>query len=87
MKGAIIAMKNIDYKGYLGPRMTPEALRKRLNHVIDNELTENQRHILRGYYIEHRTIPELAREKGVNKSTVCRTLQRAEARVRRLLRY
>ena len=80
-------MKNIDYNGYLGPRMTPEKLMARLNHVIDNELTENQRRVLRGYYVEHRSIPEMAREKGVNKSTVCRTLQRAEKRVRRILRY
>ena len=30
---------------------------------------------------------ELAQERGVNKSTVCRTLQRAERRMRRCLRY
>ena len=31
--------------------------------------------------------PELAREFGVCKSTVCRTIQRAERRLRRCLRY
>ena len=80
-------MKNIDYDGYLGPRMSKEQLAQRLHHAMEEELNENQRRILRGYYVEHRTIPELAKEKGVNKSTVCRTLQRAEAKLRRILRY
>ena len=43
MKGAITAMKNIDYDGYLGPRMTRDVQRKRLQHVMENELTELQR--------------------------------------------
>ena len=80
-------MKSIDYDGYLGPRMSREKLLARLHHAMEEELSENQRRVLRGYYVEHRTIPELAREKGVNKSTICRTLQRAEAKLRRVLRY
>lgn len=87
MKGAITAMKNIDYNGYLGPRMSRERMLKRLEYAMETELNENQRRIVRGYYVEHRTIPEMAKEKGVNKSTVCRTLRRAEAKLRRILRY
>lgn len=87
MKGAITAMKNIDYDGYLGPRMTRDVQRKRLQHVMENELTELQRRAVIGYYLEKKTMRGLAQERGVNKSTVCRTLQRAERRMRRCLRY
>ena len=80
MKGAITAMKNIDYDGYLGPRMTRDVQRRRLQHVMENELTELQRRAVIGYYLEKKTMRELAQERGVNKSTVCRTLQRAERR-------
>ena len=52
MKGAITAMKNIDYDGYLGPRMTRDVQRKRLQHVMENELTELQRRAVIGYYLE-----------------------------------
>ena len=40
-----------------------------------------------GYYLQKKNIPQLARERGVNKSTICRTLQRAERRLRRFLKY
>ena len=55
--------------------------------VMEAELTETQRQVLSGYYLEKKNIPQLARERGVNKSTVCRTLQRAERRLRRFLKY
>ena len=63
MKGAITAMKNIDYDGYLGPRMTRDVQRKRLQHVLDNELTELQRRAVIGYYLEKKTMRELAQEE------------------------
>ena len=55
--------------------------------VIANELTELQRQTLTAYYFGQQTIPQIAAARGVNKSTVCRTLQRAEAKLRRFLRY
>ena len=60
---------------------------KRAWRVIEEELTPAQREILLGYYLNSQTIPELAAQRGVNKSTVCRTLHRAEARLRRYLKY
>ena len=39
------------------------------------------------YYFQGQNIPAIAREQGVNKSTVCRTLRRAEERLRRFLQY
>ena len=80
-------MKNTGYDGYLGPRLSREAQLRRIRHVMDAELTEAQRQAFEGYYLQNKNIPQLARERGVNKSTICRTLQRAERRLRRFLRY
>ena len=80
-------MKNIGYDGYEGPRLTREQQLRRLRRVMEAELTEKQRRMVEGYYLEHRNMVELARQYGVNKATVCRTLQRAEARLRRYLKY
>lgn len=80
-------MKNTLYDGYEGPRLPREVQLRRLKKVIEKELTENQRQILIAYYFQNRTMAEIAQERGVCPSTVCRTLHRAEARVRRCLRY
>ncbi len=80
-------MKNILYEGYEGPRLPKEVQMKRVQRVIREELTENQREILLAYYIQNRTIPQIAQDRGVNKSTVSRTLHRAESKLRRYLRY
>lgn len=80
-------MKNILYEGYLGTRLPREVQLKRVQRVIKEELTELQRQTLTAYYFHQQTIPQIARERGVNKSTVCRTLRRAEERLRRYLRY
>ena len=80
-------MKNILYEGYLGTRLPREVQLKRGQRVIREELTELQRQTLTAYYFHQRTIPQIAEERGVNKSTVSRTLRRAEERLRRYLRY
>lgn len=80
-------MKNILYEGYLGPRMTREMALERVRRVIREELTDLQREILVAYYFQEKTIPLIAQERGVNKSSVCRTLHRAEDRLRRYLKY
>lgn len=80
-------MKNILYEGYLGTRLPREVQLKRVQRVIREELTELQRQTLTAYYFHQRTIPQIAEERGVNKSTVSRTLRRAEERLRRYLRY
>ena len=87
MKGATGGVKNTLYDGYRGPRMSREMLMARVRNVIDNELTDKQRRALEDYYLARKTIPALAAEYGVNKSTVSRTLKRAEARLRRFLKY
>ena len=54
---------------------------------MENELTELQRQTILAYYFQQQTITEIARDRGVNKSTVCRTLHRAEDKVKRFLKY
>jgi RNA polymerase sigma factor (sigma-70 family) len=60
---------------------------KRIRNVIEGELTAPQREILLAYYFAQQTIPQIAKDRGVNKSTVCRTLHRAEDKLRKYLRY
>lgn len=80
-------MKSILYEGYLGTRLPREVQLKRVRRVIEEELTELQRQALTAYYFQRKTIPQIAAERGVNKSTVSRTLRRAEEKLRRYLRY
>jgi len=80
-------MRNTLYDGYEGPRLPREVQLRRLRRVIEKELTEKQRETLIAYYFQNKTMDQIAKDWGVNRSTVCRTLHRAEARVRRCLRY
>ena len=80
-------MKNILYEGYEGPRLPREVQMKRVQRVIREELTPIQREVLLAYYIHNQTIPQIALDRGVHKSTVSRTLHRAEEKLRRFLRY
>ncbi len=80
-------MRNILYEGYLGPRLPREVQLKRVQRVIQEELTQLQRETLIAYYFQEQTLAQIAQDRGVNKSTVCRTLHRAEEKLRRFLRY
>ena len=80
-------MKNIRFEDYLGPRMSREVAWKRIQRVIREEMSEAQREILLAYYFQDKTLPQIARERGINKSTAARTLHRAENNLKRYLRY
>ncbi len=80
-------MKNTPYEGYLGIRLPKEVQWKRIQAVIQEELTDRERETLLAYYMEHQTIPQIAALQGLNKSTVWRNLKRAENKLRRFLRY
>lgn len=87
MIGGTTEMKNTLYDGYLGPRLPKQVQMQRVREVIRHELTPLQRETLLAYHIQGKTIPRIARERGVNKSTVCRILKRAEDKLRRYLKY
>ena len=80
-------MKNTLYEGYRGPRLPKQVQLQRVQRVIREELTELQRQTLIAYYFQERNIPQIAADRGVNKSTVSRTLRRAEEKLRRYLKY
>lgn len=54
---------------------------------MQEELTPLQRETLIAFYFQEQTLTQIAADRGVNKSTVCRTLKRAEAKLRRYLKY
>lgn len=64
-----------------------ERLRRNLRQAREQELTPRQQQLLALYYDQGMTIPQIAEELGLNRSTVSRTLQRAKARLYRCLRY
>ena len=80
-------MKRTLYEGYEGPRLSPSTQMQRIRRVIEQELTVKQREIMLAYYFQDKSIPDIAAERGIHKSSVCRCLQRAEKRVRHCLKY
>lgn len=62
-------------------------LRRNLRRAREQELTERQREMVSLYYDQGMTMPQIAEQLGVNRSTVSRTLRRARARLYRFLRY
>ena len=80
-------MKNILSEATCSIRLPREVQLNRLHRVIREELTEHQREVLIAYYFQDKSVPEIARERGVYKSTVWKTLRRAEDRLKRYLRY
>ena len=80
-------MKRTLYEGYEGLRLPPSTQLQRIRRVIERELTQKQREIILAYYFQDKSIPDIAAERGIHKSSVCRCLQRAEKRVRLCLKY
>lgn len=80
-------MKNTLYDGYQGPRLPKQVMMQRIQRVMQEELTDIQRQTLSAYYLQEKNIPQIALERGVCKSTVSRTLKRAEQKLKRYLRY
>ena len=79
--------KNTLYDGYEGPRLPKAVLVQRVNRVIEEEMTPLQREVLLAYYIQDRKVTDIAADRGVHKTTIYRTLHRAERKLRRYLRY
>ena len=80
-------MKNTPYEAYQDPRLPREVQMKRVRAVIRRELTPRQREVLLAHYRQGLRITQIAEQLGVSKSTVSRTLRRAEENLRRFLRY
>jgi len=64
-----------------------DRLKRNLYRAIQEEVTPRQRLLLSLYYGEGMSMPDIAQQLGVDKSTVSRTIKRGEARLQRCLRY
>ena len=62
-------------------------LKRNLTYALRQDITPRQREYMMMYYGKNMSMEEIAREAGVNKSTVTRTLKRARQRLYRCLRY
>ena len=62
-------------------------LHRNMRRVRETELTEKQAEMIHLYYDLGMSIPQIAREKGLNKSSVSRTLARGRERLKRYLQY
>ena len=80
-------MKDILCEDYQGPRLPPKVQMERIRRVMEQELPQKQREVMLAYYFQDMTIPQIAAQRGVQKSSISRCLKRAENRVRRCLRY
>ena len=80
-------MKNIPFEQTASIRLPRKVQLQRLQRVIREELSPMQRETILAYYFQEQTIVEIAQIRGVNKSTVCRTLHRAEEKLKRYLKY
>lgn len=80
-------MINTPYDGHTDPKTSRQIQLERVQRVMRQELTPLQRQTLTDYYFNNLTIPQIAAQRGVYKSTVSRTLHRAEEKLRRYLKY
>lgn len=79
-------MRNIRFNA--GSVRLPQKVQiERLHRVIREELSPLQRYTVIAYYFQEQSICEIARQRQVSKSTVSRTLRRAENKLRRFLQY
>ena len=58
-----------------------------VSEAIASELTARQAEMVRLYFLEQRSMREIAGELSVNPSTVSRTLSVARAKLRRCMRF
>ena len=80
-------MKNIP-SDLLFPRYIPREIQlQRLRRAVRQELSPRQRETVEAYYFENKTMEQIARELGVNRSTVSRTLKRGVRNLERFLGY
>ena len=62
-------------------------LKRNLTHALRQDITQRKREYMMLYYGRGMSMEAIAKEMGVNKSTVSRTLKRGRQRLYRCLRY
>lgn len=64
-----------------------EKLRECMMLAIEQELNPRQKTILTMYYLDGKTMDDIAVELGVNKSTVSRSVKRSVAQLQKIRSY
>ncbi len=64
-----------------------EQIKTIIRKIIARELTPLQREIVNEYYYEGKGVTEIANLRGINKSTVSRTLKAARERIEKSMKY
>ena len=62
-------------------------LRRNLLRAIDEDLTPRQREVVSMHYFNGLSVAKIAEKLNVDRSTVSRTLARAEQNLRKMLKY
>lgn len=79
----LLTRENLDIKG--SGFSFPFLKQRDICVMIDENLTKTQKSYIMLYYSENKTVVEIARMFGVNKSTVSRTINRAKANLYKVL--
>lgn len=58
-----------------------------MKSVIEENLTKKQKSYIMLYYVQNKSVTQIARMCGVNKSTVSRTLNRARTNIEKAVGY
>ena len=64
-----------------------EFIKQCVRRAVREELNDRQRAYVFKYYIEQKTMDQIAQELGVNRSTVSREVSRSRRRLYRVLKY
>ena len=64
-----------------------QRLKRNLRRALEQELTPKQRLFVTMHYLENMSMTEIAREFGVNVSTVSRTVKRGKYRLEKCLQW
>ena len=82
---AVIRSRIVELRGLTRQETDPEAVQALKRRVA--ALTKRQQQMLELYYDQGLTMGQIAAKLHLNRSTVCRTLQRARERLYACLRY
>lgn len=89
MKRKLLSLEEAEeYIGEAGPEgESTQWAAEGLRLALERELTPRQRECVELYYYQGLTMEEVGKRLGIGKATVCRHLQKSEARLQRSIAY
>lgn len=60
---------------------------KMMGQALQEELTEKQMRYVSAYYVEQLSMAKIGERYGIKKTTVSRTIKRAQRRIEKVIRY